>query len=152
MTGRPSEAEDLAQDTFLRAYRAFAGLAPDANRRSWLYTIATNAYRNHVRSERRRANAHRTVRVVRRSATAGSAEGEVAASELQRLVEAVVRELPLNQRLAFTMRKLEELEYETIGESLGCSAETARAHVFQALRKIRASLDGLTGSRKRTVS
>ena len=151
MTGRRSEAEDLAQETFLRAYRAFAGLAPDANRRAWLYTIATNAYRNHVRSEQRRRSAHVTVRVVRR-AVGGSAESDAAANELERFVEAAVRALPLKQRLAFTMRKLEELDYEDIGESLECSAETARAHVFQALKKIRACVDGSSRARKRSVS
>jgi RNA polymerase sigma-70 factor (ECF subfamily) len=152
MTGRRSDAEDLAQETFLRAYRAFAALAPDANRRSWLYTIATNAYRNHVRSERRRESAHTTVRVVRRAIEAGSAESEAVANELQRVVEVAVRKLPLRQRLAFTMRKLAELDYDTIGESLDCSAETARAHVFQALKKIRASLDQQTSRRERSAS
>lgn len=152
MTGRRSEAEDLAQETFLRAYRAFAGLAPDANPRSWLYTIATNAYRNHVRSERRRESAHTTVRVVRRGIEAGSAESEAVANELQRFVEVAVRRLPLKQRLAFTMRKLAGLDYDSIGESLDCSAETARAHVFQALRKLRASLDQQTSRREKSPS
>jgi len=152
MTGRRSEAEDLAQETFLRAYRAFAALAPDVNHRSWLYTIATNAYRNHVRSERRRESAHTTVRVIRRAIGTGSAESAAAANELQRAVEAAVRELPLKQRLAFTMRKLEDLDYDAIGESLACSAETARAHVFQALRKIRAALDRRTINGKRSAS
>jgi DNA-directed RNA polymerase specialized sigma24 family protein len=57
-------------------------------------------------------------------------------------VEAIVRGLPLKQRLAFMQRKLHGLDYGTIGQSLGCSAESARAHVFQALRKIRQALDG----------
>jgi hypothetical protein len=51
-------------------------------------------------------------------------------------------QLPLKQRLAFTMRKLQELDYEVIGQSLDCSEEAARAHVFQALRKIRTTLNG----------
>jgi len=146
MTGRQGQAEDLTQETFLRAYRAFARLAPDVKHRSWLYTIATNAYRNHVRSERRRASAHATTRVIRRGVGSGSAESEAAAGELRRAVEVAIGALPLKQRLAFTMRKLEELDYETIGESLDCSAETARAHVFQALRKIRVALDRATRS------
>ena len=58
------------------------------------------------------------------------------------LVEGVVRRLPLKQRLAFTQRKIHGLDYEAIGRSLNCSAETARAHVFQAVRKIRQALDG----------
>jgi DNA-directed RNA polymerase specialized sigma24 family protein len=54
-----------------------------------------------------------------------------------------VAALPLKQRLAFTLRKVHELEYETIAESLQCSAESARAHVFQALKKIRRELHDL---------
>jgi len=53
-----------------------------------------------------------------------------------------VQALPLKQRLAFIMRKIHDLDYEAIGRSLDCSAESARAHVFQALRKIRLSLNG----------
>src|SRR5256712_8858923 len=58
------------------------------------------------------------------------------------LLETTVRGLPLKQRLAFVMRKIHDIDYEAIGRSLDCSAESARAHVFQALRKIRLSLNG----------
>jgi DNA-directed RNA polymerase specialized sigma24 family protein len=68
---------------------------------------------------------------------------EQAGEEIGRIVAA----LPLRQRLAFTLRKVHELEYEAIGRSLDCSADTARAHVFQALRKIRRGLDAPAGMR-----
>ena len=64
------------------------------------------------------------------------------AGEMKTLTEAAIRRLPLKQRLAFTLRKLHELDYEAIGQSLECSPESARAHVFQALRKIRTTLNG----------
>jgi DNA-directed RNA polymerase specialized sigma24 family protein len=67
---------------------------------------------------------------------------EQAGEEIGRIVAA----LPLRQRLAFTLRKIHELEYEAIGRSLDCSPDTARAHVFQALRKIRRGLDAVAGS------
>jgi DNA-directed RNA polymerase specialized sigma24 family protein len=54
----------------------------------------------------------------------------------------VVAKLPLKQRLAFVLRKIHDLDYEAIARSLECSAESARAHVFQALRKIRRDLEG----------
>jgi RNA polymerase sigma-70 factor (ECF subfamily) len=152
VTARTSEAEDLAQETFLRAYRAWAGLPPDTNHRAWLYTIATNAYRNHLRSERRRRIAHATVRVIRREVDLDGPEGEAVAGQVRALTDAAIRSLPLKQRLAFTMRKLEDLDYESIGRSLDCSAETARAHVFQALRKIRTTLDGHLPSAARRTS
>ena len=152
MTGRTSEAEDLAQDTFLRAYRAFVGLPQDTNHRAWLYTIATNAYRNHVRAERRRKSAHATVRVIRHGLGHENPEAETLAGETRSALDTAIRGLPLKQRAAFTMRKLEELDYETIGDCLECSTESARAHVFQATRKIRAIVDSKLGGRARRSS
>jgi DNA-directed RNA polymerase specialized sigma24 family protein len=55
----------------------------------------------------------------------------------------VVTTLPLKQRLAFVMRKVHDLDYDAIARSLDCSADSARAHVFQALRKIRRDLESL---------
>ena len=58
------------------------------------------------------------------------------------VTERCIQRLPLKQRLAFTLRKMHELDYDVIGQSLECSPESARAHVFQALRKIRTTLNG----------
>ncbi len=138
---RPCDAEDLSQETFLKAYRAWPDLPPDANHRAWLFAIATNLCRNHARSEQRRRRAHDSERVVRRGLTSDGPETEAAADQLRASTEAAIRALPFKQRTAFTLRKLHDLEYEAIGESIGCSAESARAHVFQALRKLRATLD-----------
>lgn len=139
---RAAEADDLSQETFLRAYRAWPRLAPEANVRAWLFTIATNVYRNHVRSERRRQAAHATVRATGRELDLDGPEEEAVADQMRTLTQEAIRRLPLKQRLAFTLRKLHELDYEAIGQSLECSPESARAHVFQALRKIRTTLNG----------
>jgi RNA polymerase sigma factor (sigma-70 family) len=69
-------------------------------------------------------------------------EGEALFHEARVLIEGSILHLPLKQRLAFIMRKVHDLDYDAIGQSLNCSAESARAHVFQALRKIRQSLNG----------
>jgi RNA polymerase sigma-70 factor, ECF subfamily len=142
VTGRASEADDLSQETFLRAYRAHEGLPDGANVRAWLFAIATNLCRNHFRGEKRRRLA---LAEVGAGATGDgdSPEGKVLVAEANARVAQVVAGLPLKQRMAFTMRKIHELDYQTIGESLGCSAESARANVFQALKKIRHGLDGL---------
>ena len=141
LTSRRSEAEDLAQETFLRAYRAYRRLPGDANVRAWLFAIATNLFRNHFRSEKRRARAHAVVKATRGEQDHAAPDGEAQGRETRAVVEAVVTRLPVKQQLAFVMRKVHDLEYGAIGESLDCSADTARAHVFQALRKIRQSLD-----------
>lgn len=143
ITARRSEADDLSQETFLRAYRAYATLAPDANVRAWLFTIATNQARNHFRAEKRRRTAHTAMQHAGAVTDGAGPESEALFSEARRLVDASVDRLPFKQRLAFILRKIHDLDYDTIGESLGCSSESARAHVFQALRKIRRCLDGL---------
>ena len=142
VTSRATEAEDLSQETFMRAYRAYRTLGPEANVRAWLFAIATNLTRNHFRSEKRRRTAHLAASVERREADPEGPEDEVRFREAKTLLESTVRGLPLKQRLAFIQRKIHDLDYEAIGRSLDCSAESARAHVFQALRKVRLSLNG----------
>jgi RNA polymerase sigma-70 factor (ECF subfamily) len=142
VTSRTTEAEDLSQETFLRAYRAYRTLTPEANVRAWLFAIATNLMRNHFRSEKRRRVAYATAAVESRESDPDGPEAEALFAEARDLLEITVRGLPVKQRVAFTLRKMHDLDYDTIGQSLDCSAESARAHVFQALRKIRVSLDG----------
>ena len=141
VTTRAAEADDLSQETFLRAYRAYRALPPDANVRAWLFAIATNLARNHFRSEKRRRVAHTAVQALPAGADPGP-EAETLGGEARALIDGAVSRLPLKQRLAFTLRKVHDLDYAAIAESLRCSADSARAHVFQALRKIRLELDG----------
>jgi RNA polymerase sigma-70 factor (ECF subfamily) len=140
--GRAGDAEDLSQETFLRAFRAYGSLPADANVRAWLFSIATNLAKNHFRSEGRRRRAYTEVHTAVNGVDRGAPDTEVVSREMGALVEGIVRRLPVKQRLAFTQRKIHGLDYEAIGKALACSAETARAHVFQALRKIRQGLDG----------
>jgi RNA polymerase sigma-70 factor (ECF subfamily) len=142
LTTRASEADDLSQETFLRAYRAYRALAPDANVRAWLFTIATNLARNHFRDEKRRRTAYTAAGAGRSDSDASAPDGEAMFQQARARVEAVVDGLPLKQRLAFILRKIHDLDYDVIARSLDCSADSARAHVFQALKKIRHNLAG----------
>ena len=142
VTFRSGDADDLSQETFLRAYRAWDGLDQDANVRAWLFAIATNLARNYFRSESRRRRAYAGASDIRSDVEPASPEEERRFHETRVLVERVVDGLPTKQRLAFVLRKLHDLEYDAIGRSLSCSPESARAHVFQALKKIRLGLNG----------
>jgi RNA polymerase sigma-70 factor, ECF subfamily len=142
VTGRRQDADDLSQETFLRAFRAHRTLSPDANSRAWLFAIATNLTRNHFRSQKRRRVAYALVGTESQEADEERPDGVTISQEIDATVAQVVSRLPLKQRLAFLQRKVHGLDYEAIGRSLQCSAETARAHVFQALRKIRRALEG----------
>ena len=142
VTGRQQDADDLSQETFLRAFRAHRALPPDANQRAWLFAIATNLTRNHFRSQKRRRVAYAAVVTETREVDEDRPDGMSISREIGAAVDQVVSKLPLRQRLAFLQRKVHGLDYEAIGQSLQCSAETARAHVFQALRKVRRALEG----------
>jgi RNA polymerase sigma-70 factor (ECF subfamily) len=151
VTSWSGDADDLSQETFLRAYRAWDRLDAGANVRAWLFAIATNLARNYFRSEGRRRRAYAGVSDVRSDVDPASPEEERRFHETRALVERVVDGLPLKQRLAFVLRKLHDLEYEAIGRSLECSPESARAHVFHALKKIRLGLNGHELSRMESV-
>ena len=140
---RPGDADDLSQETFVRAYKAYRALPPDANVRAWLFAIATNLCRNHYRAEGRRRQAMAAAAAGASERGPSWPEGEAIANQTSARIDQIVTALPFKQRLAFTMRKVHELDYGAIGRSLECSAESARAHVFQALRKIRLGLDDL---------
>ena len=136
-----AEAEDLSQETFLRAFRAYRALPEDANVRAWLFAIATNLFRNSLRSAKRRRAAHDTIKGRGRDDGEDGPEGAAVFNEARAAIEDVIGKLPTKQRAAFVLRKVHELPYENIAESLDCSVDSARAHVFQAFRKIRSRLD-----------
>jgi DNA-directed RNA polymerase specialized sigma24 family protein len=104
--------------------------------------------RNHYRARKRRQLAYAAVSATLSDVEGGRPDGVALSRETGALVESIVVRLPLKQRLAFIQRKIHGLEYPDIGASLECSAESARAHVFQALRKIRNGLDEREGPRK----
>ena len=143
VTARSSDADDLSQETFIRAFRAHRALPPDANFRAWLFAIATNVCRNYFRGEKRRRLAYAAAGSDAPTADPASPDGRVLVNEASGRIDAIVAALPMKQRLAFTMRKMHDLDYAAIGKSLECSEDSARAHVFQALKKIRRGLDEL---------
>jgi RNA polymerase sigma-70 factor (ECF subfamily) len=149
LTRGSSETEDLFQDTFLRAYRAYGKLPEDANTRAWLFKIATNLCRNHFRHLRRHQDVglHEVLTTVEQTLkhTNGSGHGDpeqlLLSQATERHVLAIIDRLPVKQKAALIQRKLHGLPYDSIAATLQCSSEAARAHVFQALKKIRTALE-----------
>lgn len=137
MTHDREDALDLFQETWLRAYRAYPQLDSEAGLRPWLYRIATNLCRNRARDHARRSrvisNGADPARTDHGSATA-VADGHAGMLNLK---HAIAR-LPHKQGQALVMRKFAGMEYDEIGAALECSADSARANVYQALRKLEA--------------
>ena len=127
------DALDLFQETWLRAYRAYAKLDGRNGIRPWLYRIATNLCLNRARDRARHS------RVIFDSELADVSDHAAPDGGHDRLLQlkATMERLPRKQREAVMMRKFAGLEYDEIATALGCSLEAARADVYQAMKKIR---------------
>ena len=140
MTGNTADGSDVLQDTFLRAFRAFRRLPPDANHRAWLYRIASRLAINHARD----AKVRRTLPLEearRLTDRTGDPEALVETQRLTRVLAETLCALSPRQRIALIQRKYEGVSYAEIAVTLGCSEETARAHVYQAMDKVRRNLN-----------
>ena len=134
-----TEAEDCLQETFLRAYRSFTRLRPDTNHRAWLYKIATNTARTHLK-QRGRIAARTLDLDPDLQSDKSSPVDQVDQRQLIKAVARAVEALPDQQRAALIMRKYQELSYAEIAAALDCTEDSARANVYQALKKLRAQL------------
>ena len=137
LTGNPPTAEDLFQDTFLRAFRGFTRLRPGSNHRAWLYRIATNLFLNDRRARGRRAEVALPLELTSNGPSPSAIQD--GAATLAVLRRAIGR-LPKRQRAAFIQRQLHGLSYREVGTALGCNAAAARANVYQAVRRLRREL------------
>jgi RNA polymerase sigma-70 factor (ECF subfamily) len=140
MTRDREDALDLFQETFLRAYRAYPNLDSEDGLRPWLFKIAANLCRNRARDRARHsrviapdADAEMLDTVARHHSNHANHGAPGGALDLRR----AIANLPGKQGQAFVMRKIVGLDYSEIGAALGCSEESARAGVYQALRKLK---------------
>ena len=127
------DALDLFQETWLRAYRAYPELESPEGVRPWLYRIATNLCLNRSRDRARRAQVIADGIGIDDHAPVVSDHGRDDWIHLKTVID----RLPRKQRTAILMRKFGGLDYDEIGRAIGCSVESARADVYQAMKKLR---------------
>jgi RNA polymerase sigma-70 factor (ECF subfamily) len=137
------EAHDLTQDVFMRAYRAYGRLRPGSNARAWLYKIATNSAYTAFERDRRKSRQDIALDD-EHDALSDEAdlrpEAQFITGETVEAVREAIGGLPTKQRAALVMRYVQELEYEEIADALGCSEDSARANVYQAIKRLRIML------------
>jgi RNA polymerase sigma factor (sigma-70 family) len=137
MTGNRHDAEDVAQDTFLRAYRALVTYSPERIRelkeRAWLQRIALNIVRNRVRGVRP------GLVELNGSESDHSPGPEAQAMEHMQIDELATRvaELPIRYREAVVLRHVRELSYAEVAEALGQPVGTVKANVHRGLKLLR---------------
>ena len=137
LTRNRPDADDLYQETALKAYRAWDRLPCDANHRAWLYRIASNTFL----SDKRKSNRLRSLDADGAAETLPAAsrddDDRLDAGTLLREVEAFIENLPPKQRVALVQRKYLDIGSAEIAAILGCSEEAARRSVHEALKKLR---------------
>lgn len=138
-----NEVEDVAQEAFIKAYRALKNFRGDSAFYTWLYRIAINTAKNHLVAAGRRAP---TNAVDAQEAEqyedglmlreAASPERELLAEEIGQTVRDVIDGLPEDLRTAITLRELEDLSYEEIAAVMDCPIGTVRSRIFRAREAI----------------
>lgn len=136
--GNHADANDLAQDTFIRVYQALAGFRGDAAFSTWLYRIAANICRDELRKRQRRRSVSMDEMIDASPANVPTADGSyspeetVQRRELQRQVQFCLNELSDDHRLVLIMREIQGLSYEEIASALQCSMGTVKSRISRA--------------------
>ena len=146
----PSEVLDVAQEAFMKAFRAMPRFRGDSAFYTWMYRIAINAAKNHLAAQARRpresgvdvtdAEQFDGVADLKEYATP---EGLALTEEIQQTVIAAIEALPEDLKVAISLRELEGLSYEDIARIMECPIGTVRSRIFRAREAINARLEPL---------
>jgi len=135
----PELALDIAQEAFIKAYRALPRFRGESAFYTWMYRIAVNTAKNHLAAQRRRPmdveldlqdpeqyDLHAKLKET------DTPEGVALSNELQETVERAIAALPEDLRTAIILRELEGMSYEEIAETMECPVGTVRSRIFRA--------------------
>ncbi|NLG60193.1 MAG: RNA polymerase sigma factor RpoE [Gammaproteobacteria bacterium] len=138
-----SECQDVAQETFIRAYRAIGNFRGDAQFYTWLHRIAVNTAKNHLVAMGRRppgadidvADAEQFDSGIRLRDT-DTPEREMMRRQMEQTVLDAVERLPEELRVAISLREVDGLSYEEIAQRMECPVGTVRSRIFRAREAI----------------
>ncbi len=146
------EVLDVAQETFIKAYRALAKFRGDSAFYTWLYRIAINTAKNYLVAQSRRPpdtdiDAEDALQFDgdSRLRETDLPEQLVHRDEVERVIYETIEELPQDLRTAITLREFEGLSYEEIAQAMDCPIGTVRSRIFRAREAIETKLKPLLG-------
>ena len=146
----PTEAEDVAQEAFVKAYRALGSFRGDSAFYTWLYRIAVNTARNSIASRQRRPLDYEAElseseqnNVAARLKHDDTPEATVLSEEIRQTVNQAIEQLPEDLRTAIVLREIEGLSYEEIAAAMDCPVGTVRSRIFRAREAIDRALQPL---------
>lgn len=148
----PDDAMDVAQEAFIKAYRALPKFRGDSAFYTWIYRIAINTAKNHlVAKNRRPADAHIDVSDAEQFDSAqalkevATPERYMMRDEIQKTVYQALQDLPDDLRTAVTLREFDGLSYEEIAEVMSCPVGTVRSRIFRGREAIDQRIKPLLG-------
>jgi len=150
----PAEVEDVAQEAFIKAYRALPQFRGDSAFYTWLYRIAINTARNWLAATRRRPSAPNaleaedgeTFNETDNLSDNSSPEAMMATREIAETVSAAMDALPEELRTAIVLREIDGLSYEDIAQTMNCPIGTVRSRIFRAREAIAVRLRPMLGT------
>ena len=138
-TRNAQEADDLAQETFIKAYQNLAGFRREASFKTWLLRITTNASINMTKSGRISKDSGDVPEDQHGHAAGGALDGMIDHERKQRLRRAIGK-LPPKQRRTLMLKTYEDMTCEQVAHTLNCSVGTVKANVFNALKRLKSLL------------
>ena len=146
----PSEAQDVAQEAFIKAYRALGNFRGDSAFYTWLYRIAINTAKNYLVSQSRRsANYQVDIQDAEAFENAPQLQGMetperlLLNQEIIDTIKAAIDKLPEDMRTAIMLREFEGMSYEEIAQAMDCPVGTVRSRIFRAREAIDDKLNPL---------
>jgi RNA polymerase sigma-70 factor, ECF subfamily len=147
-----SEAQDVAQETFIKAYRALANFRGDSAFYTWLYRIAINTAKNYLVARTRRGSDseldiddEEQIHNINELKGLDTPEQMLLNDEIIETIRSAIEKLPEEMRIAITLREFEGMSYEEIAEAMDCPVGTVRSRIFRAREAIDSKLNPLLG-------
>jgi len=130
-------AEDVVQESFIKAYEKLNSFEGRSGFKSWLYQIAVNTARNKLRESRRETTDLEGIQI----SVGAVAESSLVHTAVKDLIQTEVDKLPLKQRTALVLRVYEDLSFKEIAEIMDCPYDTAKANYRHALMKLKETFE-----------
>ena len=141
MLGSAAEAQDVAQEVFLRAHRALGGFRGDSKLSTWLYTIASRLCLTRLGAGERRLRHDGEERLARLADTQADPAQDAERSELQAAIHRAIGELAEERRMVVVLRDIEGLSYEEIATALDLELGTVRSRLHRARQDLKDKLE-----------